>query len=545
MKHPSNANIPVKKTLIIGFVAMLLLTIAMVTMPASTVTVPAQSCFVDPTYPDPSVTNLNVSDTFTVDAKVNVTSPTSPGGTGMFGFEYKLFWNSTYINMTSYATHAPAGWEPPNGFLVKDETGNWSGGSKDGLSYHWYGYTCLNPSITPFTGVMSLCTYNFSVIDQPISPASDFNGTLDLADVKIVDNAAQMFITDVAPVAGTVQDGMYYVRAKAKPVADFTWSPGTPEVDELVTFNGSLSTPNGGSIESYAWNFSDGTDIVNETDPITTYAYNATGTYNVTLTVSDSEGLANSTTKPVTVVKASSTISISASPTTIEVGEDTTISGSITPTRVGVTVTIYYRLTGDTWNTLTTVPTNATSQYSYVWTPSALGTYEVNASWPGDANTNGSESSTITITVQDNTPPTIHDPSRTPSGDVQPAQDVKVSVNVTDTGTGVKNVTLSYTIDDGDSWTDIEMTYNSTSKLYNATIPGKPAFTTVKFNITAYDNAENPATRDGEDVNFVYTVVPEFPAALILPLFMIAALVAVILGKTAWSRKRKSSYVAK
>jgi hypothetical protein len=149
------------------------------------------------------------------------------------------------------------------------------------------------------------------------------------------------------------------------------------------------------------------------------------------------------------------------------------------------------------------------------------------------------------IPVPDNTPPTINDPSRTPSGDVQPDQAVSISVNVTDGGTGVKNVTLSYTTDDGESWTDMEMTYNSTSKIANATIPGQPAFTTVKFNITAYDNAENRATRDGADIHFVYSVVPEFPVALILPLFMIAALIAVIIGKTVWSGKRRRPFVTK
>jgi PKD repeat protein len=432
MKNLLNVNLPIKKTSSLGFVAMLLFTIAIVTMPANAATVPAQSMFIDPTYPDPAVTNLTIGDTFTVDAMVNATAPTSPGGTGMFGFEYKLFWNSTYVNVTSYTTHIPAAWEPPAiGFLVRNETGVWLGGPRDGLWYHWHAFTTLTG--TPYTGNMSLCTYNFNVTDQPSYPDPAFSGTLALQDVKIVDDTATTFITDTPPPAGTIQNGTYYVSTTMRPLANFTWSPETPEVGELATFDGSLSTPNGGSIEFYAWNFSDGTSIVNETDPITTHTYAAIGIYDVTLTVTDSEGITNSTTK--------------------------------------------------------------------------------------------------SVTVQDTTPPTIEDPSRTPSGDVLPDEDVRVSVNVTDAGTGVKNVTLSYTITNGTSWTDIEMIYDPISELYNATIPGQPAFTWVKFNITAYDNEENPATRDGAGVNFVYKVVPEFPAALIVPLFMIISLIAVILGK--------------
>ena len=194
VKKTLNAIVHKKKTLSLGIVTMLLLMVAVVVPSASAVTVPAQSVFIDPTYPEPEVTNLDVNDTFTVDLMVNVTSPTSATGTGMFGYEYKLFWNTSLVNMTSYTAHIPAGWEPPNGFLVKDEL-NVTVGS------HWYAYTSLFGS--PFTGATSLCTYNFNV-----TQAADtaLNGTLDLMNVKIVDNAAEIFISD----AGS-HDGVYQV----------------------------------------------------------------------------------------------------------------------------------------------------------------------------------------------------------------------------------------------------------------------------------------------------------------------------------------------
>lgn len=101
----------------------------------------------------------------------------------------------------------------------------------------------------------------------------------------------------------------------------------------------------------------------------------------------------------VTVRKLSSSISITASPTSITVGESITISGSINLTRVGATVTILYRMVGETWDTLAIVITNGNSQYSYTWTPRASGTYEVKASWPGDESTLPDESDVQTITV--------------------------------------------------------------------------------------------------------------------------------------------------
>jgi PKD repeat protein len=85
------------------------------------------------------------------------------------------------------------------------------------------------------------------------------------------------------------------------PVADFKYLPGTPVVGETVTFDASLSTPNGGTIESYIWSFGDGTLVVIETDPVTTHQYAEEGIYSVSLVVVDSEAEIDSTTKNVTV----------------------------------------------------------------------------------------------------------------------------------------------------------------------------------------------------------------------------------------------------
>jgi len=125
----------------------------------------------------------------------------------------------------------------------------------------------------------------------------------------------------------------------------------------------------------------------------------------------------------------------------------------------------------------------------------------------------------------DSTPPTIEIPSRTPSGDVYPDHPVTVSVNVLDAESGVKNVTLSYTINDGATWEDSPMNPNASTSLYEATIPGQNADTWVRFKIVAYDNAENNATRDGTEPYCVYQVIPEFNMpTLLLLVFAIATI---------------------
>jgi hypothetical protein len=52
----------------------------------------------------------------------------------------------------------------------------------------------------------------------------------------------------------------------------------------------------------------------------------------------------------------------------------------------------------------------------------------------------------LTVIKLDKTAPTIGVPSREPAGDVQPDESVKVSVNVTDALSQVKNVTLYYVV---------------------------------------------------------------------------------------------------
>lgn len=72
---------------------------------------------------------------------------------------------------------------------------------------------------------------------------------------------------------------------------------------------------------------------------------------------------------------------------------------------------------------------------------------------------------------EDKDPPLIGSPMRTPADDVFSNQAVKVSVNVTDAKSGVKNVTLSYTTNNGTSWISIPMNYNATTGFYETVIP--------------------------------------------------------------------------
>lgn len=144
------------------------------------------------------------------------------------------------------------------------------------------------------------------------------------------------------------------------------------------------------------------------------------------------------------------------------------------------------------------------------------------------------------VEPEDTDPPIIEPHVREPQGNPEPSQTVKVSVKVTDVESGVKYVVLHYTVDDGSTWNVIYMDYNETSGFYEGIISGQPADTWAKYDIIAYDNAENQAEQNNTGQYFAYYVIPEFSSTTILLLVMILATVVAILIKGRFSQNAKS-----
>ncbi len=115
------------------------------------------------------------------------------------------------------------------------------------------------------TGVSAIITHKFAA-------AGTFNVTLTVNDSEGKSGKAWKTVTVTAP-----------------PHADFTWMPLVPKVNEKVTFDASTSTPNGGYIVNYNWNFGDG-NVTTVSTPIIAHVYAHVGNYTVTLNVTDSEG---------------------------------------------------------------------------------------------------------------------------------------------------------------------------------------------------------------------------------------------------------------
>jgi len=83
------------------------------------------------------------------------------------------------------------------------------------------------------------------------------------------------------------------------PIAEFKYSPKKPTVENTISFTDS-SSYSYGSIESYFWNFGDGTSS-NEQNP--KHKYSSTGKYSVNLTITDDRGNNESYTSVINIVE--------------------------------------------------------------------------------------------------------------------------------------------------------------------------------------------------------------------------------------------------
>jgi len=146
------------------------------------------------------------------------------------------------------------------------------------------------------------------------------------------------------------------------------------------------------------------------------------------------------------------------------------------------------------------------------------------------------EHAVFNFPFEDTTPPTIGTPTQNPpANNVLEGQSVKVSVNVTDTESGVKNVTLYYT--NNTEWYIIPMEFNGTTELWEATIPGHALGTEVKYKIEAYDNAGNHEVNDNAGEYYVYVVIPEFPSAITIVLLMMSLATILVASKKFLKRR--------
>ncbi len=129
--------------------------------------------------------------------------------------------------------------------------------------------------------------------------------TNDTTGAAAVDTNAEAVVEEEEASAETtveeepvVEEEEAVVVTNKAPVADFSFSPSSPEEDKNVSFEDE-STDEDGDDLTQVWKFGDG-KVSSEKDPV--HVYTNSGTYNVSLTVSDGE-LENTISKELEVDK--------------------------------------------------------------------------------------------------------------------------------------------------------------------------------------------------------------------------------------------------
>lgn len=184
------------------------------------------------------------------------------------------------------------------------------------------------------------------------------------------------------------------------PLAAFTTNPEFTYVGQDIQLNASVSLSgwNGSQenpITSYIWDFGDG-NVTSSADSTIVHGYAYAGSFNVTLTISDSENMSSSCSHTVLVIMPTS-VSVGTSAASTLLGYVVNMNGTLSDIHgnpIGnEPVILSYTFPGAaTWFQITSGLTDSFGDYSAEWIPTATGTFQVKAEWVGNATLAGSES---------------------------------------------------------------------------------------------------------------------------------------------------------
>jgi hypothetical protein len=119
---------------------------------------------------------------------------TLQGVTGLYGYEFKLYWNTTLLDLVGVHATPPASWGT-HYFVGKNETNEALG--------RWWCAVALTPNATTFSGNATLATLTFKTTYDPIYP-QNVTSLLHFADTYLSDANAQ-------PISHLAIDGEYHL----------------------------------------------------------------------------------------------------------------------------------------------------------------------------------------------------------------------------------------------------------------------------------------------------------------------------------------------
>ena len=180
------------------------------------------------------------------------------------------------------------------------------------------------------------------------------------------------------PTAGFIE--AYWMNRSLSlvpPIASFTFTPSTPTVGEIVIFDGSLSFDMDGYIMDYQWDFGDG---ATGNGFAVSHTYASPGEYNVTLIVTDNDGLTSRTSALITVLGHQDIIiEYSVNPTSLCPGDEMTVNVTIDNlSQFDTYHTLYLIIDGNVVDTSTIyLPPRNTINHAFVYPMLEYGVHNV------------------------------------------------------------------------------------------------------------------------------------------------------------------------
>lgn len=215
--------------------------------------------------------------------------------------------------------------------------------------------------------------------------------------------SVRLNVTDVQGLWNTTEKQIQ-VGQQLSPEAAFTANPEVVQIGKAVEFNASSSLAgwNGTDtvpIVEYDWSFGDG-NTTSTDDSMMAHSFALPGTFNVTLTILDVNGMNSSCSKWILVIMPTF-VSVSTSSTSTVLGFTVNINGTLQDVYgnglQNEPVVLYYTFAGvSQWFPMTSSITDSLGHYSAQWIPTATGTFLIKAEWAGNSTYSGT-SSNVTL----------------------------------------------------------------------------------------------------------------------------------------------------
>ncbi len=173
---------------------------------------------------------------------------------------------------------------------------------------------------------------------------------------------------------------------------DFTWSPEEPEVGDTVTFTPAenITDPEGDIDEAqFHWDFGDGEETTTTGPQDVEHAYDAAGTYEVTLTVTGELGISTQRSRDVTVITLELAVDFSWTPAQPVAGQEITFTAEVNN---DPTEPITYL-----WNFGDDTDEQDTEDETITHTYDQAGVYEVTLEVTDDEGLTGTVTQTVTV----------------------------------------------------------------------------------------------------------------------------------------------------